>query len=353
MQHSAPRALRVLRLVLALFSLCWLSACGDGPLVRQESFVFGTRVEVVSFGTPEAQARTALSLVLREFDRLHRRYHAWQESDLTRLNAAFANGRSEEVGDEMLFLLQRAQEYARRGDGLFEPAIGHLITLWGFHGDSFTPRRPDPAALRAQTAARPRVTDLRIDGHRVSSANRAVALDLGGIVKGYALDRAAQILREHGVRNALINIGGNVMALGSKGGQPWMVGIQHPREAGPIGTLPLYDGEAIGTSGDYQRFFELDGQRFSHLIDPATGEPAHHTQAVTVLVTPRAQAGLVSDVASKPIFLAGDAGWREMARRCGVDDVMRVDAAGRIFLTAGLQGRLRWAPGMHADSVLE
>ena len=98
-----------------------------------------------------------------------------------------------------------------------------------------------------------------------------VKLDLGGYAKGYALDRAAEILKSQGIHNALINIGGNVLALGTHGTRPWRVGIQHPRKPGPLATLELRDGEAIGTSGDYQRYFELDGKRYCHLIDPRTG----------------------------------------------------------------------------------
>jgi len=341
-----------LQVSFILLFLFLLGGCGEGPLVRQESFVFGTRVEVVSFGTPEPKAQAALSMVLREFDRLHRSYHAWQESDLTRLNAAIADGKPMQVSDEMLFLIRASQTYAKASDGRFDPAIGHLIELWGFHSDTFVARLPDPAAIRATLAAKPSVLDLSIEGHTVSSRNRAVMLDLGGIAKGYALDRAAAILHAQGVNNALINIGGNIMALGSKGTQPWSVGIQHPRASGPIATLALYDGEAIGTSGDYQRFFDLDGKRYSHLLDPRTGTPARHTEAVTILVTPRQGAGLLSDVASKPVFLA-DAGWREMARRSGVSHVLKVDSAGHVSVTADMRARLRWASGMHADTVVE
>ncbi len=340
-----------LRLLCLAFMLL-LTACGDGPLVRQESFVFGTRVEVVSYGAPEAEARAALNEVLREFDRLHRTYHAWQPSELTSLNAAIAAGKSAPVSPEMHELLVASQRYAELGDGLFDPAIGKLIELWGFHSDNFVPRLPDPDAVQAAVAAAPSVRQLSFQGELVRSSNRAVNLDFGGIAKGYALDRAAEILRQRGIKNALINIGGNVMALGSKGKQPWSIGIQHPRASGPLATLALYDGEAIGTSGDYQRFFELDGQRYCHLIDPRTGAPARHTAAVTVLVTPREHAGMLSDVASKPLFLSGE-NWPQMARRFEIRHALRVDAEGRISLTPDMRARLRWADGVTPGTVVE
>ena len=118
------------------------------------------------------------------------------------------------------------------------------------------------------------------------------------------------------------------------------MGIQHPRRAGALATLDLKDGEAIGTSGDYQRFFEVAGKRYPHLLDPRTGYPADHTQAVTVLVPAGPKAGTLSDAASKPIFIAGPDGWREMARKMEIGLVLRVDRDGRIFVTEALQQRL-------------
>jgi thiamine biosynthesis lipoprotein len=346
-----PR-LHLIPWLFAFCACCLLGACGDGPLVHQESFVFGTRVEVVTEGVPEAQARDAINAVLREFDRLHRTYHAWQPSPLTDLNKGLTAGKTVTVDAEMAGLVKNAQTFAEQGDELFDPAVGKLIELWGFHTDTFAPRLPDPQAVARLVKANPRMSDLKIDGTRISSNNPAVALDLGGIAKGWALDRAADILHQHGVHNALINIGGNIVALGSKGKQPWTVGIQHPRKSGAIATLALYDGEAIGTSGDYQRFFEINGLRYCHLIDPRTGAPAQHTQAVTILVTPRPNAGMLSDAASKPIFLSPD-NWREMARRFNIAHVMRVDAKGRIAVTADMRARLRWAEGEQPDEVVQ
>lgn len=341
-----------LRLLSACLCLLLLGACGEGPLVRQESYVFGTRVEVLTFGTPEPEAQAAISTVLREFDRLHRTLHAWQPSPLTELNTALARGEQLQVSAEMAGLLTVSQDFAQRSDGLFDPAIGGLIELWGFHSDTYVPRLPAPADLQTWLAAHPGMQDVHIEGLTVSSANRAVRIDLGGIAKGYALDRAATLLREAGIRNALINIGGNIMALGAKGKQHWSVGIQDPRGSGALASLALYDGEAIGTSGDYQRFFEVDGQRYSHLLDPRTARPATHTQAVTVLIPSRENAGLLSDVVSKPLFLAaGD--WPAMARRLELRDVLRVDDTGHIQLTPDLRQRLRWTKDIPAATIID
>jgi len=366
------------RRLVALICLLALAGCERNPLHSQESYVFGTRVEVLVWGEPEDKARAAVAEVLREFDRLHRTYHAWQPSEMTALNDAIAAGKPQNVTAEFADYIRDAQAMAAKGDHLFDPGIGRLIELWGFHDDTFKPQLPDPAKLAELVRAHPSIADIEVadgpcpppgrpkagtandpeprsgelpspppagrgvgGGGCVFSSNKAVALDFGGYLKGVALDRAAAILKRDGIANALINIGGNVMALGTKGGTPWRVGVQHPRQTAPLATLDLRDGEAIGTSGDYQRYFEIDGKRYCHLIDPRTGWPATATQAVTVLIPPRADGatGMWSDVASKPLFIAG-AQWRQAAAKLAVDHVLYIDAAGRIETTEAMKARV-------------
>ncbi len=345
------------RLVLLLAALgLLLAACGRQTPVVQESYVFGTRVEVLVWDAPEAAAQAAAGEVLREFDRLHRTYHAWEPSELTALNDAIAAGKPHEVSSELAGLIVTAQQLAAQGDYLFDPGIGRLVALWGFHTDDFKPVLPDTGALAKLIAARPSIADLRVKGQVVTSRNPAVALDFGGYLKGVALDRAAAIFKARGIGNALINIGGNVLALGRKGDQPWRVGIRHPRpeQAGgaPLATLELHDGEAIGTSGDYQRFFELDGQRYCHLLDPRSGSPADGTQAVTVLIPAGADTGMLSDVLSKPLFIAGS-DWPALAKKLGATQVLRVDAAGKISATAAMKARLSFEPADLSVSIVQ
>jgi thiamine biosynthesis lipoprotein len=322
------------------------AACGRSALYSQESFVFGTRVEVQVWGAPEAQAREAVAEVLREFDRLHRTYHAWQPSEMTALSDSLLAGRPHEVTPEFAGYILETQALAAKSEYLFDPGVGRLVELWGFHDDAFKPVLPDPAKLAGLMAAQPSIRQIKVKGTQVSlrgKAARAVALDFGGYLKGVALDRAADILRQRGIANALINIGGNVMALGNKGGTPWRVGIQHPRLAGPLATLELRDGEAIGTSGDYQRYFMLDGKRYCHLIDPRTGWPSNGAQAVTVLIPAGfggGKAGMWSDVASKPLFIGGE-DWRRLAGQLGLTQVLRVAPDGRIEMTDAMRTRVK------------
>jgi len=337
-----PQLTPFLKLFLTALCALLLTACGRTPLQEQQAYVFGTRVEVLVVSEDPEQGRKAIANVLREFDRLHRAYHAWQDSELTTLNSAIFSGRPWKVSLELAEFIQEAQSLSKQGDYLFDPGIGQLIKLWGFQSDEFKAELPPAADIKAWLASKPSIGDISLDGTTVRSRNRNVALDFGGYLKGVALDRAAAILRAQGINNALINIGGNVMALGSKQGKPWRVGIQHPRQPGPLATVTLADGEAIGTSGDYQRFFEVDGERYAHLLDPRTGYPANHTQAVTVLIPAGPRAGTMSDATSKPIFIAGPDGWRDMARQMEIGLVLRVDRDNRIFVTDALRQRLEF-----------
>jgi FAD:protein FMN transferase len=338
----------VFRLLSLLVIAALLAACGQPAPWRQESYVFGTRVELAIAGVPEAQARAAGSRVLQEFDRLHRTYHAWQPSELSALNESMAAGRTHQVTAEFAAYIREAQAIAAAGDHLFDPGIGRLIALWGFHTDDIQARLPDAAAVKALLAQHPSIADLRLEGNRVGSRNSSVALDFGGYLKGVALDRAAASLKQDGIAHALINIGGNVMALGNRegraGGAAWRIGIQHPRPQGvggaPLATLELRDGEAIGTSGDYHRYFEVAGRRYCHLLDPRSGFPAAGTQAVTVLIAPGPSAGMRSDALSKPIFIAG-AEWRAMAAKLGVAAVLKVGAGGTVSATPAMQARVK------------
>lgn len=333
---------KLIRLVCGMGMLVFLTGCGREPLYQFQSYVFGTLVEISFYGEPEPRARALAAMVQQEFQRLHQSLHAWQPSDLSRINAALARGESATVSAEQAALLIEATRLSEQSGGLFNPAIGHLIASWGFQRDEFGPVKPDAATLRKWVRANPRMRDLVIAQGRVSSRNPAVRLDLGGYAKGYALDRARQLLQAQQVQGALVNIGGNIIAIGKRGQRPWRVGIQHPRRPGTLATLELPDGWAIGTSGDYQRYFELDGKRYCHIIDPRTGYPAEGVQAVTVLVPPGPQAGTLSDVASKPLFISGPEGWRDAARRMAITHALLVDAAGNLHVTAAMQRQLHW-----------
>lgn len=330
-----------IRIALVVAALLIAGCEAREPLYQEQGYVFGTLVEVSVYGEPEPRARLAVNRVMHEFQRLHDMLHAWQPSELSKMNAAFARGQSAAVSPELAAILQDATQISQQSQELFNPAIGGLVQLWGFHADEFKPVDPDKRMIERLVAANPQMSDITFARGRASSSNRYVQVDLGGYAKGFALDRAAAILREQGIHNALINIGGNVMALGRHGDHPWRVGIQDPRKSGALAILDLHDGEAIGTSGDYQRYFMVGDVRYCHLIDPRSGYPMQGVQEVTVL-THGPRAGALSDADSKPLFISGATGWRAAATRMGLTEAMLVDGQGKIHLTAELQKRLEF-----------
>lgn len=322
-----------------ILGLCFwvLAGCSQEPPASRQSYVFGTLVEItLDESGPKADA--AIAAVMAEFDRLHRTYHAWQPSELSDLNTAIAAGKLFSAQPEMKAILTDARAYADRSGGLFNPAIGHLIALWGFQASSFEPHRPDPTKVAELVADGPSLDNLSFSADNIASSNSEVAIDLGGYLKGYALDRAREILRGKGIHDALINIGGNILAMGSKGDRAWRVAVRHPRKPLPLAAMELRDGEAIGTSGDYQRFFMLDGKRYCHLIDPRTGHPADGVQAATVV----ADSGVLSDVATKPLFIGGSANFAANTGRMGVNRALLIDRQGHILLTPDLAKRIEF-----------
>ena len=330
-----------MKLSILLFLLV-LSGCANHELYQQQRYVFGTLVEVSVYGESKSRADEAITGVMRKFGQMHLELHAWKPSEITRLNQAFSEGKKEKISPETELIIRDATKLSDESEGLFNPAIGNLIGLWGFQNDEFKPVRPDPAKIEKLVAMNPKMDDIVMDAGVAYSRNPAVRLDLGGYAKGYALDVAAEMLRKAGVRNALVNIGGNIMALGRHGDRPWHVGIRNPRGSGAIAELDLEDGEAIGTSGDYQRYFILGSKRFCHIIDPRTGYPVQGVRAVTVLIPRGEHAGALSDAASKPLFISGVAGWRKAAREMRVDQALLIDGDGNIHITRALAKRVRF-----------
>jgi len=236
-------------------------------------------------------------------------------------------------------LLPRALAVQQASANAFNPHLGRLVGLWGFREPPFPQTPPPPGAVDALLTAGAGSRGLALRRHNGLSARLTApgaTLDLGGIAKGYAVDQAAAALREHGVTNALINAGGDLRALGKRGDRPWRIGLRHPRDREQVlAIVPLRPGEAIVTSGDYERTFRQDGKRYHHLLDPATGYPARAARQATVL-GPRATE---ADAWSTALFVTGPAGLPRLGSR---QPALVIDAQGRAHATAAMQQRLQW-----------
>jgi thiamine biosynthesis lipoprotein len=177
-----------------------------------------------------------------------------------------------------------------------------------------------------------------VDGLRVSSRNPAVRLDFGGFAKGYSVGEAVQMLASDGIENLIINAGGDLCVRGKHGRRPWRIGIRHPTTAGVLASIELEGSACVFTSGGYERFFEYNGERFHHILDPRTGYPAPQVSSVTVL----AQDPALADAAATALFVAGPGEWQNVALAMGIDDVLLVDEAGNAYITPELAEGLQF-----------
>ncbi len=272
------RPLIIGSIVLLLF-LTWLLR---GPVEQKQlhrsQLMMGTIIEIVALGEDneilEAGANAAFAEMAR-LDKLLSRHYA--DSDVSILSQSTSGTR---VALETAEVIALGLDVAKQSAGAFDMTLGRLKALWGFTEEN--PSVPDQAVIAAALEGiGPRA--LSLDGLQVKKQSPPLMVDLGGIAKGYAVDRAIAILKEHGVTSGAVNAGGDMYLLGQKSQSPWRIGIQHPRKQGDVlATIEAQD-KAVVTSGDYERFFEQDGQRYHHIFDPETGMPASGCQSVTVI----------------------------------------------------------------------
>ena len=317
-----------------------LAGCGPATgLYHERVYVFGTLVDVSLWGVTEAQGRQAIADLDRTFQAQHVEWHAWKPGALTHLNAALARGEPGRATPHLARLVEISTRLSAQSDGLFNPALGHLIRLWGFHNDELPTGPPPPRSeIEAWLAQRPRMADVAVEGEWVRSSNPAVMLDFGAIAKGYAMDLAIERLRTLGIRSALVNAGGGMTAMGRHADRPWRVGVRHPQGKGVLAALELNDGESVHTSGNYERYSEHDGIRYGHIIDPRTGYPGREIVSATVIHAD----GAVADAAATALVVAGLADWRRIAAQLGVELAMLVDENGTVHMPPAMAGRVHF-----------
>jgi thiamine biosynthesis lipoprotein len=333
--HFSPRIL------LLFVVLIGFSACDSGPRDHQQTlFVFGTLLDIKAYTDNPAGFDAAVKELERTFQRMHKEWHAWKgDGELVRLNRAIARGDAMTVSPELSALLRQARRYAQQSDHLFNPAIGGLISAWGFHSDE-PPGGPPPDRERIASLIdqAPAMTQLDFEQNRILASNRAVALDLGAFAKGYALNLAIRQLKQSGFAHTIVNAGGDLCVSGRHGERPWAIGIRHPLGEGVIASVEVADGECVLTSGNYERYREYEGVRYAHIIDPRTGYPVKHVASATVI----SKDGGLADAAATALSVAGPAQWRRIARQMGVENVMLVDEKGAVYLTPDMRDRVEF-----------
>ena len=306
--------------------------------LKRAQVLMGTIVEITAVAPNEGVAHAALSAGFQEIRRLEQLLSTWIEtSELSLLNQA-AGREPVPVSADTFDLLTRAMEAAEYTDGGFNIAIGPVVQLW-----SVTEAQRIPSAMELEIA-KPYVDYRRI---RLDPVRRTVflekagmRLDVGGIGKGFAAEKAAAVMRELGATGGLVAAAGDFRMFGRRAdGTAWPIGILHPRESGKVlGTLDATD-EAVSTSGDYERFFIKDGIRYHHILDPETLQPARLCQSVTILAPDATWA----DALATGVFVMGPVKGMALIERLGFGAVI-VDAAGRVTVSSRLRDRVRLAP---------
>ncbi len=297
----------------------------------------GTELRVSLWTTEEAAASTAADAVFAEFDRLESLMSVWREgSDIQRLNAA-AGDRAVPVSADVLAVFRSARQISEWTDGRFDVTFGALSDLWRFDHDQDN-RLPDMNEVRRRLPLidyRALEIDERAGTARLAHAG--MRAHLGGIGKGYAIDKSVAILRRAGFRDFMIQSGGDLYAAGLKDGKPWRIGVQDPRgpSGATFGAVDLSDS-TFSTSGDYERYFMKDGRRYHHIIDPKSGMPAAGCRSVTIL----APNATLADGLSTGVFLLGPADGMALVNRLPGVDAVIVTSTNAVLVTPRLKNRL-------------
>lgn len=331
---------RVRSVILPVTIASAIAGCGaPAPrLVERVATAMGSELRLTAWIADDARAQAAFDAVIAEFDRLDALMSVWRPgSDVLRINAA-AGDRPVTVSAEVRDALNTARQISEWTNGKFDVTFGPLADIWKFDAQNQDNSVPDAAAI----AARLPLIDYRqieIDdaAGTVFLRRKGMRVHLGGIGKGYAVERAAAILRAAGVRDFLIQAGGDLYAGGTKDGRPWRLGINDPR--GPAGrtfaTVDISDG-TFSTSGDYARSFFKDGIRYHHLLDPATGQPARGCRSVTIVAdSPRLADGL-----STGVFVLGSRDGMALVERLPHVEAVIVTAANEVMVSSGLRDKV-------------
>jgi FAD:protein FMN transferase len=319
-------------LARALLLLCGIGLCltAQAEWVKREEAIMGTRIYVELWLDDSVKAQAATDAVIAEMrhvDALMSHYKA--ESQLSKINAHAAQY-PVAVDQELYDLIKKSLEFSRLTDGAFDITYASVGYLYNYK----THVKPTEAAIRN---ALPNINwrQLILDDkrHSVKFARRGMRIDLGGIAKGYAVDRGIDIVKSFGVQHALVTAGGDSRIIGDRFGRPWIVGIRDPDDARKVVTrIPLID-TAMSTSGDYERFFDLDGVRYHHIIDPHSGHSASKVRSATIL----GPTAIQTDGLSKTAFVLGPERALAILNRIPDIDAILVTPDGRLLYSKGLE----------------
>ena len=304
MTEKKPRGSTILltafSILLAVSMSTTFSSCSEPAPYTKETFVMGTRAIITIYELDEETACAVAGEALHELHRIENVMSNWTEdSEISRLNSG-SRGKPYIVSEELFGLIKAAFKYSGATSGAFDITARPIVRLWGFQGGTAALPSDDQIASVLKFVGYDKVA---LDGNKLTvTLPEGMQLDLAGIGKGYGVDRCVEILRSRGVTSALVNLGGNMYAIGVPHGRSgWSIGIREPHgEPGIVGKLLLRD-EAVATSGNYENFVMIDGRKYGHIVDPRTGRTIDHILAVTVV----ARTALGADALSTGLFVLG------------------------------------------------
>lgn len=326
----------LLGLVILLVGCAGFPIQSEPAMVKRAQMQMGTLVTITVVAGNEAVAQAAATAGFAEIRRLEELLSTWiPTSELSRVNTS-AGVVPIRVSSETLRVVQRAMQAAEMTHGGFNIAIGPAVEAWSVADGQHVPTESELEALRPLVDLQAVHVDVREQTIYLGKAG--MRIDVGGIGKGYAADQAVEALRRAGAVAGVVALSGDIKTFGRlPGGTMFPVGIQHPRKEGEVLAFIDLENEAISTAGDYERFFERDGVRYHHILDPKTLQPARSCQAVTVI----AREGIWADGLDTGIFVMGvESGMRLVEALPGVEAII-VDREGLVHVSSGLRDRIR------------
>lgn len=251
--------------------------------------------ELLLWSDDDAHARRAADAAIADVRRIELKYSRYRDDSVTTIINASAGGEAVAIDAETASLLRYADQCHRISGGRFDLTSGVLRRAWDFR--HWPPRLPDPAKI-AEATALIGWDRVEWDEHSIRLPDTGMEIDFGGVGKEYAADRAAAVCAQHGIASGLVNLGGDVRLIGPRpDGDRWRIGIRHPRKDNATIATVLLETGAVATSGDYERYFELDGKRYSHILDPRTGQPVAHWQSISIMASLCVVAGSIATIA--------------------------------------------------------
>jgi FAD:protein FMN transferase len=337
------------RVSITLALLCFgLVDCAPKPsdapgqsqarLFERAGLAMGSELKLTAWSADPTAVQQLFDEVFARFDRLDSMMSVWRQgSDILRLNEA-AGKHAVQVAPDVFEVLTSARRISQWTDGKFDVTFGALSDLWRFDDQDKDSRIPDPEQVKQRLPLVDyRALVLDPAARTAFLQHRGMRAHLGGIGKGYAVEQAVKLFRERGVKDFMIQAGGDLYVGGTRDGRPWNLGINDPRGPGgsSFATVALSDA-TFSTSGDYERFFMHDGIRYHHILDPVTGEPARLSRSVTIV----AASPVVADGLSTGVFILGpEKGMALIERLPDVEGVI-VSAKNEVVISSGLKGKL-------------